>query len=223
VLLEAVPPTEIGVAATKSPSWLGSTEVELARQGSPGVAVGSPPRRSGAVRQPFSRKLPPTCAPPRWFAGARHAAWDMDDSSLGVRSPSAFRAQASLRRFTSPTPSALRVSHPLSDLRPPGPCGSVSRHIRPWGLFTAFRAFPTQPAVTPLDARCSPAVSASSGLARASSSLAFAPAFDYPSSPFSPRSPPRRLTVQPRQSASTSARTSSPPRWVRARASGPSR
>jgi hypothetical protein len=85
----------------------------------------------------------------------------------------------SLCRFTSPAPSALRVSHPLSGLSPPEPCGSISRHIRPWGLLTAFRAFPTQPAVTPLGARCSPAVSASSGLARASSSLAFAPAFGY--------------------------------------------
>jgi hypothetical protein len=34
------------------------------------------------------------------------------------------------RRFTSPTPSALRVSHPLSGLLPPRPCGFVSRHIR---------------------------------------------------------------------------------------------
>jgi hypothetical protein len=38
--------------------------------------------------------LPPTGVPPRWNAGARHAAWDMDDSSHGVRSPSAYRAQA---------------------------------------------------------------------------------------------------------------------------------
>jgi hypothetical protein len=60
----------------------------------------------------------------------------------------------SLRRFTSPAPSALRVSHPLSGLIPPGPRGSVSHHIRPWGLLTASRAFPSRPAVTPLDARC---------------------------------------------------------------------
>ena len=38
----------------------------------------------------------------------------------------------SLCRFTSPTPSALRVSHSLDGLFPPGPCGFVSRHIRPW-------------------------------------------------------------------------------------------
>lgn len=36
----------------------------------------------------------------------------------------------SLRRFTSPTPSALRVSHPLNGLIPPEPCGLVSSHIR---------------------------------------------------------------------------------------------
>jgi hypothetical protein len=34
-------------------------------------------------------------------------------------------------RFTSPTPSAPRVSHSLSGLIPPGLCGFVSRHIRP--------------------------------------------------------------------------------------------
>lgn len=78
----------------------------------------------------------------------------LDDSSHGVRSPSAFLPGRSLCRFASPTPSALRVSHSLSGLSPPGPCGSVSRHIRPWGLFTAFRAFPVRSAVTPLDVRC---------------------------------------------------------------------
>jgi hypothetical protein len=81
-----------------------------------------------------------------------------DDLSLGVRTPSAFEPGRSLCRFTSPTPSALRVSHSLSGLSPPGPCGSVSRHIRPWGLFTVSRAFPVRPAVTPLDVRCPLAV-----------------------------------------------------------------
>ena len=61
-------------------------------------------------------------------------------------------------RFTSPTPSALRVSHSLSGLIPPEPRGLVSCHIRPWGLFTAFRAFPVRSAVPPLDGRCPPAV-----------------------------------------------------------------
>jgi hypothetical protein len=37
----------------------------------------------------------------------------------------------SLRRFASPTPSVLRVSHPLDGLIPPGPCGFVSPHYRP--------------------------------------------------------------------------------------------
>jgi hypothetical protein len=40
----------------------------------------------------------------------------------------------------------------------------------------AFRAFPSRPAATPLDARCSRAVSASSGFTRASPSSAVAPA-----------------------------------------------
>jgi hypothetical protein len=73
------------------------------------------------------------------------------------------------RWFASPAPSALRVSHPLSGLIAmisPGPCGSISRHIRPWGLVTAFRAFPARSAVTPLGARCSLAVSAGSSRSR---------------------------------------------------------
>jgi hypothetical protein len=81
-----------------------------------------------------------------------------DDSSHGVRSPSTFEPGRSLCRFSSPTRSALRVSHSLSGLIPPGPRGSVSRHIRPWGLSAAFRAFPTRSAVTPLDVRYPPAV-----------------------------------------------------------------
>jgi len=32
---------------------------------------------------------------------------------------------------SKPAPSALRVSHPLSGLIPPEPCGFVSRRIRP--------------------------------------------------------------------------------------------
>jgi hypothetical protein len=75
------------------------------------------------------------------------------DTSRGVRSPSAFEPRRSLRRFASPVPSALRVSHSLSGLIPPGPRGFVSHHTRPWGLFTAFRAFPARPAATPLGAR----------------------------------------------------------------------
>jgi len=54
-----------------------------------------------------------------------------DDISLGVRLLSAFQPGRSLRRFASPTPSALGVSHSLSGLSPPGPRGFVSRHIRP--------------------------------------------------------------------------------------------
>lgn len=51
--------------------------------------------------------------------------------SVGFESFRRNQPGRSLRRFTSPAPFALRVSHPLSDLIPPGPCGFVSRHIRP--------------------------------------------------------------------------------------------
>jgi hypothetical protein len=207
---------------------MGTTEVELARRGTFGAPSCWPPRRSGVVRGPFSRKPPPTFAPhlSTWFAGARRAVWDMDDSSLGVRSPSASRVRAIVvYRFASPIPSALRVFHPRSGLIPPGPRGSVSRHFRPWGLVMAYRAFPTQPAVAPLDARCSLAVSASFGFQRAlaSSTSASAPAFRCPSRPIAPRSPPRLLTAQPCQPATASARASPPPKWLLTRASGRNR
>jgi hypothetical protein len=68
-------------------------------------------RRSGALAQ-----------------GERRAS---DDLSHGVRLLSACEPGRSLRRFTSPAPSALGVSHSLSGLSPPGPRGFVSRHIRP--------------------------------------------------------------------------------------------
>jgi hypothetical protein len=164
------------IGRNEAPLGVGTTEVALLRRGTPGCRGRSPPCRSSAGCSPFPRKPPPTSAKPRCCASARHAARDMDDSSLGVRSPSAFLTRRSLCRFASPTPSALRVSHPLSGLSPPGHRGSVSRHIRPWGLVTAFRAFPSQSAVTPLGARCSLAVPAGSGLSRASSRWAFAPA-----------------------------------------------
>jgi hypothetical protein len=44
---------------------------------------------------------------------------------------------------------------------------------------SAFRAFPSRPAVTPLDARCSLAVLASSGVARVASSSTVAPAGEH--------------------------------------------
>jgi hypothetical protein len=87
--------------------------------------------RSGSNRAPRSQKLPPTLEPPKRFASARHAAWEFDDNSHGVRVLPAFEPGRSLCWLASPAPSALRVSHPLSGLIPPGPRGFVSRHIRP--------------------------------------------------------------------------------------------
>lgn len=77
---------------------------------------------------------------------------------MGFGSLQRNQTRRSLRRFTSPSPSTLRGSHPHSGLIPPGPCGFVSRHIRPWD--SAFDVFPTRSAVTPFDVRCSRAVSA---------------------------------------------------------------
>jgi hypothetical protein len=161
----------------------------------------------------------PGASRPHWprmrFASVRHAAWEFDDSSHGVRSPSAYEPGRSLYRFASPAPSALRVSHPLSGLIPPWPRGSVSRHIRPWGLLTAFRAFPSRPAVTPLDARCSLAVSASSGFTRDELGFRVRPCFPVLRSTSLSPALPSRLPAQPRQPASTSARAPVPPKCFR--------
>jgi hypothetical protein len=78
-----------------------------------------------------------------------------------------------------------RRRHPLSEfftlsaaLSHPGPVAlfrATSAH-----RISASRAFPTRPAATPLGARCSRAVSASSGFPRASSRSTFAPGRDIP-------------------------------------------
>jgi hypothetical protein len=53
--------------------------------------------------------------------------------SHGVLLPSTTSARAIVTwRFTSPSPSALSVSHALSGLIPPGPRGLVSCRSRPW-------------------------------------------------------------------------------------------
>lgn len=54
------------------------------------------------------------------------------NTSLGVRCLSTeLTWMVVTRRFASPTPSALRVSHSLSGLIPSEPRGFISRHIRP--------------------------------------------------------------------------------------------
>jgi hypothetical protein len=114
-------------------------------------------RRSVASACPSAEGCLPS-SPHRDEAPAQGTQRGLNDSSHGVRSPSAFVLGRSLCRFASPTPSALRVSHSLSGLIPPGPRGLVSCHIRPWGLFSVFRAFPVRSAVAPLDVRCPLAV-----------------------------------------------------------------
>jgi hypothetical protein len=70
----------------------------------------------------------------------------------------------------------------------------------------AFRAFPSQSAVTPLGALCSPVVSACAGFARASSSSTFAPALDALRDSSFAGGPPSCLPAQPRRWVSASAR-----------------
>jgi hypothetical protein len=128
-----------------------------------GVPFGSTSMRGKVIElfEAFSAFLFPVHGPGAMFGapfGHRGAfserfAVGFDDSSHGVRSPSAFEPGRSLRWFASPTPSAHRVSHSLSGLIPPWPRGFVSRHIRPRGFVTTFRAFPVRSAVTSLDVR----------------------------------------------------------------------
>jgi hypothetical protein len=161
----------------RSPSRMNPTEVELARKGlsRSGLVAGL------AEAGPALGRSPESCLPPAIHRGGAR----VQDTQRGISTTPPlgfgplrrFEPRRSLCRFASPAPSALRVSHPLSGLIPPGPRGSVSRHFRPWGLLTAFRAFPTRPAVAPLDARCSLAVSAGFRPCRASSTRASAPAF----------------------------------------------
>jgi len=99
-------------------------------EGTIGEGMNGRTRRSGSSRAPS----PGGCLPPvirRSGSRAQDTQREFDDNSHGVRILSAYEPGRSLRRFTSPAPSALRVSHPLSGLSPPGPRGFVSRHIRP--------------------------------------------------------------------------------------------
>jgi hypothetical protein len=93
-----------------------------------GPACPPSPKRARAHRPPDGG-LPPVShrnGPPM-----QDTQRESDDVSLGVRFLSAYQPRRSLCRFASPTPSALRVSHSLSDFSPPEPRGFVSRHIRP--------------------------------------------------------------------------------------------
>jgi len=71
------------------------------------------------------------------------AAVELSDTSHGVRCLSTESVTMIVEcRIASPTPSALRVSHPLSGFIPSSPRGFISRHIRPqaFGLQSLFRA-----------------------------------------------------------------------------------
>ena len=179
-----------GLAASKSPSRVPPTEVGRPLEGTLGVPATRP---LAEARWPVSLSLESCLVLPFHRGGARVRDTQCGKSTtppLGFGPLRRLESRRSLCRFTSSAPSALRVSHPLSGLSPPGPRGFVSRHIHPWGFVTAFRAFPTQPAVTPFDAPCSHALSADSSPPRASSRVTFAPVFFDPvSTLFSPFAP----------------------------------
>jgi hypothetical protein len=90
--------------------------------------------RSDPPRRVFTHIVTRGCLPPTGHPGgpqAQDTQRGYGDVSHGVRFLSAYEPRRSLCRFASPAPSALGVSHSLSGLSPPGPRGSVSRHIRP--------------------------------------------------------------------------------------------
>jgi hypothetical protein len=93
---------------------------------------GRHPGVEARVREGGPRGCLPGGHRPRPAAPRKTRSGTSDDTFPGVRSLSANRARAIVAcRFASPTPSVLRVSHPLDGLIPPGPCGFVSPHIRP--------------------------------------------------------------------------------------------
>jgi hypothetical protein len=128
--LEALTAAEAEVAATKLPFRNHTAEAECALEGTLGLRGSDPAHRSGSSRN----RRPESCLPPashRSESQAQDTQQESNDVSHGARFLSAYEPRRSLRRFTSPTPSALGVSHSLSGLSPPGPRGFVSRHIRP--------------------------------------------------------------------------------------------
>jgi hypothetical protein len=79
-----------------------------------------------------ARRLPRAWCLTEVRSGAQDTQREHNDTSHGVRFLSARKDPVIVaRRFTWPTPSVLRVAHPLDGLIPPGPCGFVSRHSRP--------------------------------------------------------------------------------------------
>jgi hypothetical protein len=128
--LEASKEAEASVLATKPPFWKNTAEAVNVLEGSSGFrGAGQHTEVSWGPSRPPERCLPPESH--RSGARAQDAQREYDDISHGVRILSAYEPRRSLCRFTSPAPSALRVSHSLSGLSPPGPRGFVSRHIRP--------------------------------------------------------------------------------------------
>jgi hypothetical protein len=79
-----------------------------------------------------SRRAEPADSIARDYADDGCAEAKNSDTSHGVQClPTKPASRIVTRRLASPTPSALRVSHPLSGLIPSKPCGFVSRHFRP--------------------------------------------------------------------------------------------
>ena len=128
--LEASKGAEASVLATKLLCWKNTAEAVNVRESSLEFrGAGQLTEVSRNPNRPLESCLPP--AGHRSGTQAQDAQREYEDISLGVRILSTFELRRSLCWFTSPTPSALRVSHSLSGLSPPGPCGFVSRHIRP--------------------------------------------------------------------------------------------
>jgi hypothetical protein len=128
--LEAWTVAEARVAAAKLPFWMLTAEAMSAREGPFEICGCGSVRRSGSSRdRGLEGRLPPTRH--RGGTQAQDTQREIDDVSLGVRLLSAYEPGRSMCRIASPTLSALRVSHSLSGLSPPEPCGFVSRHIHP--------------------------------------------------------------------------------------------
>jgi hypothetical protein len=171
---------EAELSTTELPVRLFTTEIVIVLLGSLDIQTAN---RRAEARRPtgllFESCLPPANA--LTLEGARHAAKEFDDNSHGVRLLSTFEAWAIVVPVYLTDTVRSQGFSPSQRFDPARTLWLCFTPHPPLGFPVAFRAFPSQSAGTPLDALCSPAVSASLGSTRANSSSALAPVSGCPS------------------------------------------
>ena len=157
-----------------------SAEAEIARQGTFGVGVYS--QLAEASR--LMHLGPESCLPPashRSDSRVQDTQREFDDNSHGVRFLSAFATWAIVVPVFLTNTVRSQGFSPSQRFDPARALWLCFTPHPPLGFALAFRAFPSQPAVTPLGALCSLVVSACAGFTRANSRSTFAPVGCYSS------------------------------------------